>query len=304
MNETERRSFGMNTSMFMKNCSFNGKYCTDSRLSYFTDFRFGNCITFNKQKLGIKPLRTSETGFGSGLKFDSHADQGHYQAIQHTVGFKLIIHNPMEIPSPEEDGVFINPGFEVFVSLKQIVNIRLPAPFKDDCMNYASESNGFKNKKECIRKCIQSKSYEKCGCIDQSLGVMNHLKQCDFRNVSESCCLDEVLDNMTLHGNICNCPLPCFSVSYNEKLSEALLVSRESGGFRDFMRPFIKNNYVKLNVFYSSLERRIYQQHPKFEESEFLSYIGNELSLWLGMSLMIVCEIFERLMLLLKSIIR
>ncbi|XP_055951455.1 degenerin mec-10-like [Argiope bruennichi] len=225
MDEKERHIFGMNPLMFMESCTFNGKFCSLAQLNFFTDFRYGNCITFNKKKQYMETLRTSEIGPGSGLNVYLNLYKFYYQAIQHTLGIKLIIHDPTEVPSTEDDGVFVGPGFEVLASLKQTINIRLPKPYQDHCVTYDSETKGFaKNKKECIRACIQAKSYETCGCVDQSLGVMNHLKQCDFRNVSESCCLDEVLDSMSHHGTVCSCPLPCFSVTYNEKISKSLLV--------------------------------------------------------------------------------
>ncbi|GBN21124.1 Acid-sensing ion channel 4 [Araneus ventricosus] len=292
LDEEERRKAGIPASEFMKSCSFNGKYCSTFLLNNFTDFRYGNCITFNKQKLGRKPLRTTEIGAGSGLIFHLNLGYAFYEDIQNTFGAKLVVHHPEKAPSPEDDGLFVSPGFETSVSLKQTIDIRLPKPYRDHCMNYGLVANGFaKSKNECIRKCIQTKSYEKCGCIDQSLGVMNHLKQCDFRNALESCCLDEVLDSMSFHGTLCNCPLPCRSVYYNEKLSRALLIPKET----EFRGMETKYGTVKLNVFYSSLERLTYEQQPKWEEPELLSYIGNELALWLGLSIIAVFEIFEKI---------
>ncbi|KAF8770549.1 FMRFamide-activated amiloride-sensitive sodium like protein [Argiope bruennichi] len=165
MDEKERHIFGMNPLMFMESCTFNGKFCSLAQLNFFTDFRYGNCITFNKKKQYMETLRTSEIGPGSGLNVYLNLYKFYYQNIQHTLGIKLIIHDPTEVPSTEDDGVFVGPGFEVLASLKQTINIRLPKPYQDHCVIYDSETKGFaKNKKECIRACIQAKSYETCGC--------------------------------------------------------------------------------------------------------------------------------------------
>ncbi|GIY23752.1 acid-sensing ion channel 4 [Caerostris darwini] len=95
----------------------------------------------------------------------------------------------------------------------------------------------------------------------------------------------------------CQCPLSCDSVHYGERLSKAALITQE-----EECKEFYKNNHVRLNVFYASLNKRVYDQQPKWRESTLLSYIGNELGLWLGLSLTTFCEILEKIMLLLKHV--
>ncbi|GBN28541.1 Degenerin-like protein unc-105 [Araneus ventricosus] len=249
------------------------------------NFRYGNCFTFNKRNEGMKPLLVSETGYKSGLHMELNLNIDEYLNTTHTIGAKIIIHEPTENPNPEDDGFIVSPGYEFTVSLKQTVYHRLSSPYKDHCFNYNSQAgNAMRSKNSCIRTCIQRKNFENCGCIDQTLGVMNELKPCDFTDKTDACCLDKVLDNMSRNGPTCSCNLPCRSVYYNEMISKARLRASEfcemdSEGF-----PFCfqLRNHLKLNIYYSSLERYVYEQRAKWELTELVSLIGNELELWLG----------------------
>ncbi|GBM21969.1 Acid-sensing ion channel 4 [Araneus ventricosus] len=311
----QRYEMGIQPSRFIKNCSFNNKICSTSDITNFTNFRYGNCIIFNKQKRGKELLRTSQIGHGNGLILELNMFHKMYTKMEHTLGLKVIIHHPMANPSAEDDGFIVSPGFETSVSLRQTIYRRLPKPYKDHCMNYgADKNNPVRNKNECIRRCIQVKNFENCRCIDQSLGVMNNLRQCNFTDVTESCCIDAVLKDMSLRSSSCSCPLPCISVNYNEIVSRALLQWSEADETvnynLDYLYEYVeprfssredtKGSLVILNIFYSTLERYIYEQKPQWQEAEIISYIGNELGLWLGLSLVAIFELFEKLVLIIK----
>ncbi|GBN28604.1 Degenerin-like protein asic-1 [Araneus ventricosus] len=296
LDEEKRFELGIDPTRFLEICSFNRRICSASYLDLFMSFRYGNCITFNKRNEGMKPLLISETGYKSGLHMELNLNIDENLNTTHTIGAKIIIHEPTENPNPEEDGFIVSPGYEFTVSLKQTVYRRLSAPYKDHCFNYDSQGdNAMRSKNACIRTCIQRKNFENCGCIDQTLGVMSELKPCNFTNYTEACCLDKVLDIMSRNGPACNCNLPCRSIYYNEMMSKSRLRSSEfcevdSEGF-----PFCFHlrNHLKLNVYYSSLERHVYEQRAKWDPTELASFIGNELGLWLGLSLMIIFEILE-----------
>ncbi|KAF8767672.1 Degenerin mec-4 like protein [Argiope bruennichi] len=300
----ERYEMALKPMFFINQCSFNNKKC--SSLKSVANFRYGSCIVFNKQKQGKKNLQISQTGQGTGLIFLLHLHHRNYHESDTTFGVKVIIHHPMVNPNTEEDGFIVSPGFETSISLRQTIYRRLPKPYKDHCVNYGAGTNSLAtNKNECIRKCIQARNFETCGCIDQSLGVMDNLRHCNFTDIVESCCIDAVLKNMSHHSSSCSCPLPCSSVYYNEIVSKALLLGTNGSYYLEqYSNPeIIKFSIVRLNIFYSTLERYIYEQKPQWQETEIISYIGNELGLWLGLSLVVIFEVFEILMLVLKCII-
>ncbi|GFY68500.1 acid-sensing ion channel 5 [Trichonephila inaurata madagascariensis] len=219
----------------------------------------------------------------------------------HIQGAKIIIHDPSEIPSPEEDGFIVGPGYEAIISLKQTILRRLPFPYKDHCVDYKAEGKKYIfNKNDCVRTCIQEHNFASCGCIDQTLAVMNDLQPCNLTKMEEVCCLDDVLNNMTKSGPICDCPLPCDSIYYNEKVSVALLsheafFKKENTLSGIYSKQVFKDRILRLNIFYLSLERHIYEQKPKYKVSEFLSNLGNQFGLWVGLSVVAVFELLEKI---------
>ncbi|GIX97473.1 acid-sensing ion channel 3 [Caerostris extrusa] len=281
--EAKRFVMGRKLSDFMKECLFNGKLCPKNSLNNLFSLRYGYCFTFNKKTQDLRPLYVSQTGIGTGLNIKLNLDTLHYMKISHTRGAIMVIHNPRDPPNPEEDGYILSPGFETSVSIKHIMVHRLPAPFKDRCIDYKRKPL-MASKNDCIRTCIQEHNFAKCHCIDPTLSIPSPLRLCNLLNKTEMCCLDDVLKDLTEYGPICDCPLPCVSTYYDAKLSRALLSKalmmswREemyyasSGGIKGYME-----ENLRLNVFYEDLGRMVYKQRPKFEGTEFLSYLGNQL---------------------------
>ncbi|GFS85668.1 amiloride-sensitive sodium channel subunit delta [Nephila pilipes] len=304
MNETHRFQLGHDPKHFVDDCSFNGRICSKFRLKDFINYRYGNCITFNERIQGIEPLQISETGFSSGLVMKLNIETCYYLPNTHTRGVRVVIHNPTEIPKPEEDGFNLSPGYETTISLRQQIIHRLPSPYKDHCIHYKAQENSTSNNKiECIRTCIQKYNFANCHCIDPTLTVVNNFKPCNLINETESCCLDDVLNVMVQNRTMCECPMPCTSIYYSEILStarlpsETLFVDENTDLFEIVKEMRFRYESVRLNVFYSSLERHVYTQQPKFQQAELLSYLGNELALWLGLSLVAIAEFIEKLML-------
>ncbi|GFS85666.1 acid-sensing ion channel 2 [Nephila pilipes] len=308
MNTHSRSQNGHNISDLIEECSFNGRPCSTHHLNNFTNLLFGNCVTFNKKVPDKELLRVSKTGIGTGLILKLNIESCYYLPTTHTAGAKVIIHHPNDIPNPEGKGFTLIPGYESLISLKQTVINRLPAPYKDRCFNYnIQENNFFSSHNDCLQACIQERNIAKCGCSDSALSTKNIAHPCRILNESEACCLDDVLKNMS-QGN-CSCPLPCFSVSYKEMLSKSILSSKAFFTKDNAAVPkrtsgeIFTKNILRVNVFYSTLEKYLYEQKPKWEDTELLSYIGNQLGLWLGLSVASICELVERMSFMLKTVI-
>ncbi|GBN65180.1 Degenerin mec-4 [Araneus ventricosus] len=305
--DDEKRERMLHNGM-IRGCIFNGKLCPLHIISDYSSYRFGNCVTFNKQTRK-RSLKTSETGVRSGLILTLDVQTYRYASVTHTIGALLIIHDPNKIPSEEDQGYIVSPGYETLISLKQTRISRLSAPYRDKCVDYEIQRDFFNNNKyQCIRACIQKQNFERCGCIDLTLGIMNNLNACDLTNRTQACCLDDALEYMSSNSPTCDCPLPCNSVNYNEKMSRSILPQikmiryvgpPDQNGRRCIATP----GKLRLNVFYSDLETHVYEQRPKWEIAEMLSYFGNELGLWLGVSFATFLVIFEKLVLFLEHVV-
>ncbi|GFS47260.1 acid-sensing ion channel 3, partial [Nephila pilipes] len=209
MDEEWRWRKGHKPSDFMQKCLFRGRFCPRNRLSYFQNLRYGNCITFNKLNKEMEALAVSDVGPNTGLILELNLQSIFYHPSTKTLGARVVIHHPNETPSPEDQGFNANPCTEISVSLRQSIMYRLPTPFRDHCVDYERrQGSSVSNQKDCVRNCIQKENFAKCGCIDQTLSVMNYLTPCDLTNTTQMCCLDDVLETLSNYGPFCDCPQP------------------------------------------------------------------------------------------------
>lgn len=298
MSEEQRYACSHKFEDIEHNCTFCRWMCHQGQFVSFQNLRYGNCITFNKHRHNTTQLTVANIGQLSGLQIVIRLEHHKYACGTSTVGARVVIHKPNEIPNPEEEGFNISPGFETSVSLRATVFKRKPFPYRDECINYGIKPMMAKKRNDCIKTCIQERIFKKCGCIDQTFGVMNEKKHCDMVNASDVCCMDDVVDELEQKGPACKCPLPCHMTSYNKVPSRAVWPSqayfaktRSAHQLKAF-----RNDHAKLNVFFDKLEQTVYEQKPRFEDSEFFGTLGGGLGLWLGVSVVTLFEILEILL--------
>ncbi|GIY16695.1 FMRFamide-activated amiloride-sensitive sodium channel [Caerostris darwini] len=132
LNNAKQFRFGYKVDDLIVNCSFNGKSCDSTFFWWTWNFRYGNCYTINGNQ-----LMSASAGLSNGLELTLHVEPEEYASISHTIGMRIVIHNPMDFVDPELNGINIFPGYETDISLSQTIIRRLPAPYKDKCISYA-----------------------------------------------------------------------------------------------------------------------------------------------------------------------
>ncbi|GFY37026.1 acid-sensing ion channel 1 [Trichonephila inaurata madagascariensis] len=305
LKQVKRRFYGHQLKDLIQSCSFRGKPYDKDQFSYFFNARYGNCFTFNscdddsydpKEELAV-----TSTGRESGLELILNVEHEQYLPISHTIGGRIVIHNSLN-PDPEGSGISIIPGYETDILLQQTSILRLPAPYKDECVFYNDDSS-IKNQAACIESCLQDYNLVKCGCIEPEFQDLeyNDLKKCDMKSSTDMCCLDGVLNYLAIHGTNCSCPLPCVTEKFTEHTTMATWPSGAyffRGGSNvtnkdwDSLKSY-RASHAKINIFFTTLEKIVYEQKPCFHESELLSHLGGELGLWLGLSIVAVFELLE-----------
>lgn len=156
-------------------------------------------------------------------------------------GYKIIFHNPNEIPTPFHDEYFISFDYERMFTLtaKSFRNdpeMRKYAPESRRCY-FAGERKlkFFKSytKAHCDYECMANYTLKKCGCVKFSMPREQDSPVCDldmancyFNAMNEWPDKDEELE---MNGRMtipCNCLPTCSDVKYSVKLDkEALLDS-------------------------------------------------------------------------------
>ncbi|GIX77039.1 FMRFamide-activated amiloride-sensitive sodium channel [Caerostris extrusa] len=209
---------------------------------------------------------------------------------------RIDIHDQQDPPLPGENGITILPGYQTDISLSEIITSRLPKPFEDECISY----NSMQSQSMCLGVCLQNYNYAKCGCVEPLFPEIEHRKLCNITKVSDVCCLDSVLVDLT-QGADCNCPLPCLSTHFSKQISMAVWPSQKSffkgnqnASFEDLK--LYRASHAKVRIYYKTFERKIFDQKPMFHPSELFSYLGGECALWLGLSLTAFFELVELLL--------
>lgn len=306
LDSDSRKAFGHQINDLIRGCSFNGEPCSFHYFSYLQSLRYGNCYTFNKFSVEDDTvLKTSSVGMINGLDLVLNFDPEDYVPVTTSVGARVIIHDPRDDPNPSDEGVNIGPGFETTLAIKQTCVSRLPTPYKDHCITYGTDKSARGgNRKECVRSCIQEENYARCSCTDPTLPTFNNYRHCNVSDLTEFRCLDTTLKSMARGQLPCNCPLPCFTTTYDLRTSTAVWPS----GFNHFESfcsgcadekqalEIARKNQSRLKIYYSTLERTVYEQQAMFQDSELFSQLGGQFGLWMGMSIVAAFELAENIM--------
>ena len=317
LDSSSRQRFGHQFNDLIRSCSFNGETCSLEYFAYFQSLKYGNCYSFNRFSVEDDTvIKTSITGIMSGLELTLNFDPDNYLPTTSSIGARVLIHDPRDDPNTEEDGVNISPGFETILAMKQRGVSRLPSPYKDHCVNYEEnkEIEG-NNRNECVKLCMQKENYARCSCIDPALTPFKQFRVCNLSDINETCCLNSALKSMSINGLPCKCPLPCTSTTYDVRLSTAIWPS-ESNYFDSFCKECsiekqsakadkhffqaLRQKEARLKIYYSTLERPVYEQKAMFQDSELYSHLGGQLGLWLGLSIVAAFELIENMIYICK----
>lgn len=287
----DRVKYGHNVKDFIHSCSFNGRLCSYKDFKVSSSYTHGSCYTFNSATENKPALNMQFHGPSQALELIINLESDEYIPYTDAVGARVQIHNRHEEPYVEEDGLNLSPGFETSLALSKYSITRLPAPYKDMCKEYALGESIQK----CQRECFNDLSVEFCSC---SLVKDNSKKfrPCNFTNPYEYCCLLEI--NKEECEN--RCPLPCEETHYKIKASSLVWPSKPyydmySEDFRtsdlsNLSFEKVRTSWLKLKIYFDTLDHKTYQQKAMFQSSEVFSQIGGQLGLWLGLSLIFLFE--------------
>ncbi|GIY66919.1 amiloride-sensitive sodium channel subunit alpha [Caerostris darwini] len=137
LNNIKRKIFGHHSPDMIKTCLFNGRQ-NNIDFESFVSFRYGNCFTLKPEGVYFKkPWKGTSAESGNALELVLNVEPDEYVPISHTIGMRIEIHNPKDIPDPERNGFNIFPGYENHITFSQTIIGRLPFPYKDKCISYA-----------------------------------------------------------------------------------------------------------------------------------------------------------------------
>lgn len=163
----------------------------------------------------------------------------------------------------------------------------------------------------CRKSCYQTLLISNCGCCDWSLSCENSslVRSCSDDDVT---CVFDIGQNFSDDISACvdNCPFECDKTIFNTVISTALwpsdshveifLKKLNNSIFQnislepiDNLTQFVRNNFLRLEVYFPTLNFQEIVTKPTYDWTMLLGNVGGQLGLWLGFSLLTAMELVE-----------
>ena len=214
-------------------------------------------------------------------------------------GVKVIVHDHNVYPRINEQSLSIEPGTEAYIAVRKRKVKNMKPPYsKIDCVKrmnwgYHHPSSGEAlsyTYEVCMGNCILANMFEKCSCHPYEAPPYCTLADYYF-------CYRP---NMTNFSE-CDCLYPCKQTLYDTQLTtlylptpmvlaENLLRNETYTTAEEIVK-----NMINLKVYFPSLTVNKVKQVAAFTFDELISNIGGQLGLFLGASVLTMCELIDYL---------
>ncbi|XP_022103008.1 amiloride-sensitive sodium channel subunit alpha-like [Acanthaster planci] len=309
----KRLNFGHSIDDMLLACSYKGYPCGPTNFSYFHNYLYGNCYTFNAG-MNSDIQTSSKPGPLYGLILELNLEETEYiPSIQQASGARVVIDQQYRMPFPEDAGINVAPGVLTSIGIRKVEIDRKSDPYtncterdSDDSQTVFSDFFGANYSLEaCQKNCLYEEIFERCDCADTRFRFLADRIPCLSTNSSQTTC-KEAVEHLYANDEIeCNCTSPCQESSFELTVSSAAWPNSEyaatvlenlrqiSDDFRTKVgndANFVQNNVLKLQVYYERLNYEMITQTPKYDGFGLISNLGGQVGLWIGISM---CTVFE-----------
>ena len=220
------------------------------------------------------------------------------------------------------DGMLIPAGFHTDLNVDRAFKFVLPKPYSScEIHSESSKTSGsdlFKliaksryeyTQQLCIMQCYQQEVIEKCNCTDTAFSLFdthNCVTNEEAECLSNTFTKEYQTSDFLLKKCLPLCPLECNKTEYKTTLTTSRLmgdiyakyIEENPNLARDFLaRPIdadtARESVTSLGVFYDTLSYTISTETPQMNIACLLAAIGGNLGLFMGVSLLSVCELVE-----------
>ncbi|KAJ7378372.1 hypothetical protein OS493_023627 [Desmophyllum pertusum] len=144
-------------------------------------------------------------------------------------------------------------------------------------------------------ECLSNATASKCGCRVPSDSGDFVDRICFREDIS---CASSAFNDLFEGVIKCDCPLACDVVNYESTVSTAafpnpsLIKILQSKGYNK-TEDYLRNNLLLLQVGYTSLSYEHFRQKAQYDTGALMGEIGGNLGLFLGCSLLTICEFID-----------
>ncbi|XP_039260984.2 bile acid-sensitive ion channel-like isoform X1 [Styela clava] len=274
-----RYGFSLNSTV-MPRCTFKTEHCSESDFTPIIT-SLGRCHTFNEGNIS----RTQNIpGSGHGLSMIIDVQQYLYTeeplAGIDEAGIKVQVHPPYEEPDVETYGVAVPVGQKAFIEVTRVDNGLMYEPWgrcdpSKESLNYFSTYT----LNNCLNECYTNAVVDQCGCRLHTQYWDTEHDECTTLQLFECAAEHLVAVKQNYSASDCNCTIPCTFTDYELTVAYATFPGYTTRNYlvetiRDVDEEYIKENMVKLEVYFSRMSYRTFKQSKKVDESGLLSDVG------------------------------
>ncbi|XP_025110800.1 acid-sensing ion channel 2-like [Pomacea canaliculata] len=304
-------------------CFITGIYCDYRDFTHSLSYYYGNCYTLSRPK-----LKSTTTGPLEGLFLQLNIESDEYLSTEESgYGLRVVLHENGTRPNPANKGFTVRAGSEVFVAIR-MVNVNSQGPPYGSCDNgeeYKQKTGNNYTIEGCRDLCIKTAVLQNCSCVPLQDDFALLLNDSFCRSDEEIDCLDSFSDNyydgLNNGNDPCACSKPCSESTYQatvtshpwplfkevRKLENQICQVNPHSPKCDYQDQSFtvdtyelrRSSFMRLHVYYDSLNYDIITEKPAYEVERFLSDIGGTLGLWIGASVLGLGELLEIVILLL-----
>ncbi|XP_046578813.1 amiloride-sensitive sodium channel subunit gamma-like [Haliotis rubra] len=297
---------------FVISCTFGGVDCDNGNFTVTFDQDYGLCYTFpSKSENQTQGNFIFNAGPLYGLKLILNVDQNEYLPfITTSAGVRLQIHEFGSRPYMLELGQSLSTGFETQIGVKPVVYKRQPHPY-----GTCDDSGKYESVLECERNCLATLIEDSCGCTRQQQQEDDpDLEMCGSKNIP---CIKDIIKEKQ-SGKI-KCDVACRSTCRVYDFQKQVSMTRWPANHYDpaikfkvrkwaenfktdvFNDENSRDNLLSINVYFSELSLQTIEEEPAYEFASLLSDFGGQLGLWMGISVLSICEVLELFYLLMAN---
>ena len=326
-----RKRLGHDLADILLGCNFNNQKCTAEDFVWKFDESLGNCYTFNSGFDATNGNRTdlknsTISGAMHGLQIELyvnfHEDLKFFNSKLGTGALIRIENNSFLSDSQYSEGIRVSPGFETSISIDRLFKFNLPKPYSNcdidntapkefDSYLYKKIANSTYNYNQqlCFTQCLQQLAIDTCNCTIPVFFSFFDVEPA--ASLEQNICFLKAYYETYLSNNFIKinclplCPLECNKTEYKTSISFQIIgdwfvdyINDSKMLSADFVKKPInshttKESVVKVNAFYDSLSYTISTEAVKMNWVLLLANIGGTLGLFLGISVLSLCEIAE-----------
>ncbi|XP_068728855.1 acid-sensing ion channel 1-like [Montipora capricornis] len=254
--------------------------------------QYGICFTFNSGNDGVLRRAIHEgPDFGLSVFLDVQTHETTFS--QFSSGLKVIVHDQNTFVN-RYNGFNIVPGTHASVAIKLKKHIRLPAPFKTNCRQDKLPGIGSYNKDGCLHQCTANFTFRQCGCRGLGLPGPEGTPVCSMQD-------KECVDNSQSQVNLteCACSNACSELAYASSVSYSRFPDDSLIDiFQKFLPispnpDYMRANYVFLQLGFQHLAYEKREDVPSYGLESLLGEFGGNMGLFLGCSILTLCEFID-----------